>query len=149
MRAMHLSIVLLMTLSATGQNAVSHFDGTWDTTVTCDATGSTLGFTWHFKSTIRSSSLHGEGGMAGQPGYLAIAGTIGKDGLAKLKATGITGSSEYTHGPLVKSGKEYSYDVKSQFTEIEGKGERSTGLGIYGRPCHYILEKQAAVSPTK
>ena len=24
----------------------------------------------------------------------------------------------------------------------EGEGDRSTGLGIYGRPCHYAFSKQ-------
>jgi hypothetical protein len=43
----------------------------------------------------------------------------------------------------VSTGEQYSYDVKSHFTATEGEGDRSTGLGIYGRPCHYVFAKQA------
>jgi len=144
MRTTLLSTFLLLALAASGQNAAGHFDGTWNTTVTCDAKGNSLGYTWHFVSTVANSNLRGERGDAGQPSYLVITGKIGNDGKAKLTANGIVGSAEYTHGPLVQSGEQYSYDVKSQFTDTEGKGERSTGLGIYGRPCHYVFDKQPA-----
>lgn len=143
MRKMLLSAFLLFSLAAYPQNAANRFDGNWDTTVTCDASGSTLAYSWHFTSTVAKNVLHGEKGTEGEPAYLAIDGKINQDGSAKLKATGVTGSSQYTHGPMVKSGNDYDYEVKSQFTDTEGKGERSTGLGIYGRPCHYVFEMQA------
>lgn len=136
--------LFLLALAAGGQNPAGRFDGTWNTTVTCDPKGGTMGYTWHFTSTVANGNLHGTRGDADQPGYLAIDGKINKDGSAKLTATGVTGSVQYTHGPMVKSGESYSYEVKSQFSETEGKGERSTGLGIYGRPCHYTFEKQTA-----
>ena len=62
---------------------------------------------------------------------------------AKLTASGVTAGAEYTHGPIKSEGHDYSYEVKAQFTDTAGTGERSTGLGIVGRPCHWTFEKQA------
>lgn len=132
---------LLSSFAVSSQNP-AHFDGPWNTTVTCDAAGGTRGYTWSFVSTVSSSVLHGEHGRQAEPPYLAIDGKIGKDGSAKLIASGITGAAEYTHGPFKAEGAQYSYDVKAKFTDKEGKGERSTGLGIIGRPCHYEFQKQ-------
>ena len=140
-----LSAILLVTLAA-AQKA-GRFDGTWNTTVTCDPKGNALGYTLHFVSTVSGDVLHGERGTKGQQAYLAIDGKIGSDGNAKLTASGNTASSAYTHGPIKTEGEAYSYEVKSQFTDTEGKGERSTGLGIVGRPCHWTFEKQVAEAP--
>lgn len=93
---------------------------------------------------MSSGVLHGDRGTKGQPGYLAIDGKIGNAGNAKLSASGNTASAAYTHAPIKTVGEEYGYEVKSQFTDTEGKGDRSTGLGIVGRPCHWTFEKQAA-----
>jgi hypothetical protein len=138
--------IVLVSLAASGQGG-NRFDGVWNTTVTCDPRGGTLGYTWHVVSNVSGSVLHGERGTSGQPAFLAIDGKIGKGGEAKLTASGNTASSAYTHGPFKATGEEYSYEVKSQFTDAEGKGERSTGLGIVGRPCHWTFEKQAADAP--
>jgi hypothetical protein len=136
--------VFLLTLAAAGQSRAGHFDGTWNTTMTCDAKGGTLGYTWHFVSTVTGNVLRGERGTNGQQGFLAIDGKIGNDGKAKLTTTGTTAGSQYTHGPFKAEGADYSYDVKAEFQETEGKGERSTGLGIIGRPCHYEWVKHPA-----
>ncbi len=144
MRKTLLFSVFLLTLAAGGQTAAGHFDGTWNTSMSCDAKGGTLGYIWHFVSTVTGNVLHGKRGTNGQQGFLAIDGKIGNDGKAKLTTTGITAGSQYTHGPFKAEGADYSYDVKAEFQEAEGKGERSTGLGIIGRPCHYTWEKQLA-----
>jgi len=129
---------------AVGQSTPGRFDGTWNTTVACDPAGGTLGYTLHFVSTVAGNVLHGERGAKGQPAYLAIDGKINNDGKAKLAATGVTAGSQYTHGPFKAEGQDYSYDVKSEFQDTAGKGERSTGLGIVGRPCHWTFDKQPA-----
>jgi hypothetical protein len=149
MRKILLSTLFLMTLPVFGQNTAGRFDGTWNTTVTCDAKSNASGYTWHFVSTVTGNVLHGERGTQGQQAYLAIDGKIENTGKAKLTASGITGSAQYTHAPTKVEGEDYSYEVKSEFTDTEGKGERSTGLGIAGRPCHYVFEKQAAEAATK
>jgi hypothetical protein len=137
-------MLFLLAVVAGGQNAAGRFDGTWKTSVTCDPKGGTLGYTWHFVSTVTGNVLHGERGSQGQQAYLAIDGKIGDDGKAKLTASGVTAGSQYTHGPFKTEGENYSYDVKSEFSATEGKGERTTGLGIVGRPCHWTFERQAA-----
>ena len=141
--------IILMAFAAGGQGMAGKYDGTWNTTVTCDPAGGTLGYTLHFGSTVTGDVLHGERGTKGQQAYLAIDGKIAKDGKAKLTASGVTAGSQYTHGPIKAEGQDYSYEVKSQFTDTEGKGERSTGLGIVGRPCHWTFEKQAAAETPK
>ena len=133
---------LLLTVAAGSQTPAGRFDGTWNTTVTCEPKGGTLGYTLHFVSTITENVLHGDRGTPGQQAYLAIDGKIGNDGKAKLTAKGVTAGSKYTHGPFKTEGEDYSYDVKAQFQDTEGKGERSTGLGVVGRPCHYDWVKQ-------
>ena len=142
------SALFLLTLAAGGQGAAGPFDGAWNTTLTCDAKGKSLGYTWRFTSTIANDELRGERGTEGEQGYLILTGKIGHDGSAKLTANGITASTAYTHGPFVQSGEQYSYDVKAHFTDTDGTGERSTGLGIYGRPCHYTFDKQTAPGAT-
>jgi hypothetical protein len=112
--------------------------------MTCEAKGNSLGFTWHFTSTIANNNLHFERGDAGQPGYLALDGKINHDGSAKLTASGVVASTQYAHGPFAKTDEPYSYDVMAHITATEGEGDRSTGLGIYGRPCHYVFGKQTA-----
>jgi hypothetical protein len=141
------SAIFLVTVAAFGQEP-GRFDGSWNTTVTCEARGGALGYTLHFVSTVSGGVLHGERGTQGQPGYLAIDGRIG-GGDARLTASGNTASAAYTHGPVKTEGEAYSYEVKSHFAETEGKGERSTGLGIIGRPCHWTFEKQATGTTTQ
>ncbi len=135
--------IILITLSAGGQGTAGKFDGKWNTTVTCEPKGGTLGHTLHFISTATGNVLHGDRGTRGQPAYLAIDGKIANDGKAKLTDSGVTAGTEYTHAPIKTEGHDYSYEVKAQFTDTEGIGERSTGLGIAGRPCHRTFEKQA------
>lgn len=152
MRKTLIFALFLLTMTAGGQNEAGPFDGVWSTTVTCEAKGSAQAYTWHFMSTVTNNNLHGERGDAGQPGYLALDGKINRDGSAKLTANGLVASTQYAHGPLVSTGAQYSYEVKSHFTATSGEGDRSTGLGIYGRPCHYVFEKQttpAAAVPAK
>lgn len=136
--------VFLASGIAFGQSTNGKFDGTWNTTVNCDAKGNAQGYTWHFVSTVTGNVLHGERGMKDAEGYLSIDGTIEKDGKAKLTANGVTAGAQYTHGPFKSEGASYSYEIKSEFTDAQGKGERSQGLGIIGRPCHYVFERQAA-----
>jgi hypothetical protein len=141
--------MILMAFATSGQGTAGKYDGTWNTTVTCDAKGGTLGYALRFLSTVTGDVLHGERGTKGQQAYLAIDGKIAEDGKAKLTASGVTAGAQYTHGPIKTEGEDYSYEVKAQFTATEGKGERSTGLGIVGRPCHWTFEKPAAAETPK
>jgi hypothetical protein len=125
--------------------AGERFDGKWDTTLTCPDKGKTLGYTWHFVSTISDGVLHGERGAAGQPGSFSLDGKIGDDGAAKLTGNGIVMNREYARGVFAAKGEEYSYSVKVQFKETAGSGVRDEGLGIVGRPCTVHFVKQSGV----
>lgn len=144
MRKFLLCGTCLLTLASVHVNAADRFDGKWNTKLTCEAKGETEGYTWQFQSVIANSNLRGEHGIAGQPGYLLIEGRIADNGNAKLTANGVTGSRKYTRGVFAHSGEDYTYDVKAQFHDADGKGEREQGMGIVGRPCHYEFVKQTA-----
>lgn len=135
--------VFLLLCQATSL-AVERFDGNWVTKLSCPPKGSTLGYTWEFPATIRNGSFHGERGKAGEPGYLVLEGKIAENGSAKLNANGVVASRQYARGVFAHKGEDYSYDVKADFKESEGSGERSEGLGIVGRPCTFEFRKQAA-----
>jgi hypothetical protein len=82
------ALVLLPGISIAGES----FDGDWRTRLTCPPKGNTEGYTWQFDGIIRSNNFRGEHGVAGEPGYLLIAGNIAPDGHAKLSANGIVAS---------------------------------------------------------
>jgi len=126
--------------------AGERFDGNWSTKLTCPDKGNTKGYTWVFPGVIENNNFRGEHGKAGEPGYLLVEGRIKEDGSAKLSATGIVASREYARGVFTGKGDEYSYDVKAQFGESEGKGTKSAGLGIIGRACAFEFVKQQAAS---
>lgn len=128
--------------SSSPQATGAGFEGKWLTKLTCPAKGNTEGYTWQFESVIQNGNLRGEHGAAGEPGYLLIEGKIGKDGSARLSATGIVASRQYARGVFAHKGGEYSYNIKAQFQEKEGTGTRDTGLGIVGRPCTFDFAKQ-------
>jgi hypothetical protein len=132
------AILLPTSVSVAGEP----FDGKWLTTLACPAKGNTEGYTWQFPSVVSAGNLRGEHGVAGEPGYLLIEGKIADNGSAKLSATGIVASRNYARGVFAHKGEEYSYDVKAQFKETEGKGTRNEGLGIVGRPCTFEFVKK-------
>ena len=132
------AVALLPAVSFAGQN----FDGKWLTTLTCRAKGNTEGYTWIFPSVITNGNFHGERGTADQPGYLLIECTIKNDGSAKLSANGLVSSRKYARGVFAHQGEDYSYNIKAQFTETEGTGSKSAGLGIVGRTCTFEFVKQ-------
>jgi hypothetical protein len=146
--ALRAAAALLISSIAFAQNSSSlaqaRFEGKWLTKLTCPAKGNTEGYTWQFDSVIQNGNLRGERGTAGEPGYLLIEGKVGKDGSARLSATGIVASRKYARGILAHKGEEYSYDIKARFQDTEGTGTRDTGLGIVGRPCTFDFTKQEA-----
>ena len=125
-----------------GADKSAQFDGKWRTKLTCPEKRNTQGYTWLFDSVIQKSVLRGEHGIAGEPGYLLIEGKIADDGSAKLSANGLVASRKYARGVFTRKSDEYSYDIKAQFSEREGRGTRNEGLGIVGRPCIFEFSKQ-------
>jgi hypothetical protein len=143
-RLVRLLLLGALVMAPTRSIAGEKFDGTWQTKLTCPPKGDTEGYTWQFPSVIQNSSLRGERGTAGQPGYLLIEGKIAADGSAKVTANGIVYSRQYARGVFAAKGESYSYNVKAHFTDTEGSGTRDQGLGIVGRPCTFEFVKQPA-----
>jgi hypothetical protein len=114
-----------------------HFDGMWQTTVSCAAARDALGYSFRFVSTVKDGVLHGLHGTAGEPGSLQIDGKIAADGVGKLYANGRTGSKEYVPGRDTPRGTEYGYNIDAKFEGSTGSGTR-----IEGRPCTLQFEKQ-------
>jgi hypothetical protein len=145
MRTSGLLIVIALIFLPAASFGSDRFDGNWQTKLTCPPKGNTEGYAWQFVSVIQNSTLHGERGTAGQPGYLAIDGSIATDGTAKLTANGIVASRDYARGAFAHQCESYSYDVKAQFKETTGAGTRNQGLGIVGRPCTFEFTKRPAI----
>jgi len=140
--ALRVAAALLACSFALAQGTPARFDGNWATTLSCPAKGNTEGYTWQFPSLVKAGDLRGEHGTAGEPGYLLIEGKIKEDGSAKLSANGVVASRAYARGVFTGKGDDYSYNIKAQFQDTQGKGTRDKGLGIVGRPCTFDFVKQ-------
>jgi len=130
-----LAFLFLPTL-ASAENE-HHFDGSWQTTVSCEPSRGAFGYSFRFESAVADSVLHGLHGTEGEPSSLKIDGKIGADGASKLYAIGHTGSKEYVPGRDTPRGTEYSYNIDAHFDGTHGNGTR-----VEGRPCTFTFEKQ-------
>ena len=118
-----------------------HFDGTWTTTMACDASSYMPAYKWTFPSTIANGSFHGQHGEQGGPGYLIIDGPINNDGSAKLHAKGTVQPGKAGLVTELK-GNKYDYYIEARFTDTTGTGARDKGAGILGRPCDFHFTKR-------
>jgi hypothetical protein len=123
----------------------AHFDGTWTTTMVCEASTHMPAYKWTFVSTIANSSFHGQHGEEGGPGYLVIDGPINSDGSAKLHAKGTVQPGKAGVVTELK-GNKYDYNIEARFTETSGTGTRDVGAGILGRPCTFQFTRQTEPS---
>ena len=119
----------------------SHFDGTWTTTMSCEASTYMPAYQWTFQSTIDHGVFHGQHGEEGGPGYLVIDGPINPDGSAKLHAKGTVQAGKAGLVTQLK-GNKYDYNIEAKFTDTTGTGTRDKGVGILGRPCDFTFTKK-------
>ena len=106
-----------------------HFDGTWDTILSCTNAYGALGYSFEFVSTVKDGVLHGEKGDKGNPGWLQLDGEILADGAANLYVQGLVGAAPFAVGQR-PAGSAYGYHLDSKFSGASGKGTR-----VEGRPC--------------
>jgi hypothetical protein len=116
----------------------SHFDGTWTTTMACDASEHMPAYQWTFQSTITNGVLHAQHGEEHGPGYLVIDGPINGDGSAKLHAKGTVQAGKAGIVTQLK-GNKYNYNIEAKFSDTTGTGKRDEGAGILGRPCDFTF----------
>ena len=122
---------------AQAQTAAQHFDGKWQTTLSCEPSRGALGFSYRFDSVVKEGHFRGLHGTEGQPSYLLVEGDIAPDGSATLYAKGMTGSKEYVPGRDTQPGTDFGYYVKAQFEDRKGTGTRQEG-----RACSYEFERK-------
>jgi hypothetical protein len=118
-----------------------HLDGTWTTTMACDASVHMAAYQWTFVSTIANGNFHGQHGTEGGPGYLVIDGPVNNNGSAKLHAKGTVQPGKAGVVTELK-GNKYDYYIEAKFTETAGSGTRDKGAGILGRPCDFQFTKR-------
>lgn len=111
------------------------FDGNWDVTLTCPASGKAQGFSRPLSATVANGVFHAE--AEGKDGNrLEIDGQIPPDGKTTLSARGTTGASTYTLNH-VPPGSPYAFTVDAQFERSRGSGKRNEA-----RPCNLIFVKR-------
>ena len=118
------------------QAAGGRFDGTWTTSMACEASNYMPAYKWTFLSTIANGNFHGQHGEERGPGFLVIDGPIGADGSAKLHAKGTVQPGKAGIVTQLK-GNKYDYNIEAKFTDTTGTGKRDEGAGILGRPCSF------------
>ena len=79
-------IALAPSASVSAAEPDHHFDGAWDTVLSCENTAGAQGYSFKFPSVVKDGVLHGEKGTKGKPGWLQLDGKILTDGSAKIRS---------------------------------------------------------------
>jgi hypothetical protein len=117
--------------------AAQHFDGKWQTTLSCEPSRGALGFSYRFDSEVKDGHFRGLHGTEGRPSSLLVEGDIAPDGSATLYAQGKTGGKEFVPGRDTQPGTDFGYHVKAHFDDRKGTGTR-----VEGRACSYEFERK-------
>ncbi|MGY4293897.1 hypothetical protein ACVWXN_001992 [Bradyrhizobium sp. i1.4.4] len=112
------------------------FDGSWDVTLNCPASGKAQGFTRPLVATVTNGVFHAEVQGPGGVNRLEIDGQIPADGKTTLSARGTTGASTYTLNNLAP-GSPYAFTVDAQFDRTRGSGKRNEA-----RACNLVFVKR-------
>jgi hypothetical protein len=112
------------------------FDGDWSVSLTCAPTpDGAYSYNYQFPAQVKDNVLHGEHGKENAGGWLALDGTIGADGSAKLRANGLSNAPVFAVGHVDRL-TPYSYEVDAHFDASSGTGSRLTG-----RRCDFVFSK--------
>lgn len=132
-----LMLVFVAAASPVSAQPASPFDGSWGVIFSCPATpGGTAGYTRRFLASVRGGVMHGEIGVAGQAGFLALDGAIQADGTALLLGRGFTGDPTYAVGRPTPA-TPYSFHLQSRFSGTNGTGSRTEV-----RRCDAVFSKR-------
>jgi hypothetical protein len=112
------------------------FDGSWTVVVFCPQSGGAPASAVRFVAGVNDGVLHGERGNAGSRGAMTLDGTIQPDGVARLRASGITNDADEVLGVTPRD-TSYVYQVAARF-----EGSRGLGARIEGRICHLNFTRQ-------
>jgi hypothetical protein len=114
----------------------THFDGTWQATISCTNAAGAQGYTRQFTSQVKGGVFHGERGAEGELNWLTVDGAIQLDGSSELFVQGIISDTAFAVGG-VPAGTKYSYHVLAKF-----EGTSGTGTRVELRPCSFTALKQ-------
>jgi hypothetical protein len=131
-----LSLALVPSANMSAADADHHFDGTWETVLSCENVAGAQGYSFKFPSVVKDGVLHGEKGSKGKPGWLQLDGKILTDGSAKIYADGLVGAADAAVGHR-PAGTQYGYHIEAKFSEDSGNGKR-----VEGRACTVTFEKK-------
>jgi len=131
-----LAIAMVLSTSVSAAEPDQHFDGAWDTVLSCENTAGAQGYSFKFQSVVKDGVLHGEKGSKGKPGWLQLDGKILTDGSAKIYADGLVGAAEVAVGHR-PAGTQYGYHIEAKFSGDSGSGKR-----VEGRACTITFEKK-------
>lgn len=134
--ALALALALAPGASLSGAELDRHFDGTWDTVLSCENTAGAQGYSFKFPSVVRDGALHGEKGTKGKPGWLQLDGKILADGSANIYAEGLVGAADTAVGHR-PAGTQYGYHIEAKFSQDSGSGKR-----VEGRACAVTFAKK-------
>jgi hypothetical protein len=112
------------------------FDGSWNVVVFCRATDDVPAAAFRFLASVKDGVLHGERGNGGTRGSMILDGTIQPDGLARLRASGITNDADEVLGVSPRDSS-YVYEVAARFEGSHGLGARTEG-----RVCHLTFTRE-------
>jgi hypothetical protein len=132
-----LAITLSFLVCGQAHGDENHFDGVWDTVLSCSNSNGALGYSFEFDSTVKNNVLHGEKGTKDQPGWLQLDGNISADGSASFYVKGRVGAAAFAVGQR-PAGTEYGYHIEAKLTNTSGTGHR-----VEGRPCTVVFTKRA------
>ena len=121
-----LAIAMVLSTSVSAAEPDQHFDGAWDTVLSCENTAGAQGYSFKFQSVVKDGVLHGEKGSKGKPGWLQLDGKILTDGSAKIYADGLVGAAEVAVGHR-PAGTQYGYHIEAKFSDDSGNGKRVEG----------------------
>jgi hypothetical protein len=124
-----LAVLMTVASDTRADEKVKHFDGEWNTVLSCPNSNGALGYSFDFPSIVKDGVLHGEKGEKGKPGWFQIDGPIAPDGHASIYASGLVGAAEAAVGRR-PAGTQYSYHIETAFIDASGTGNR-----VEGRPC--------------
>ncbi|MCK1652414.1 caspase family protein [Bradyrhizobium sp. 149] len=122
--------------ATSNSRSTKDFDGNWDVTLNCPATGKAQGFTRGLSATVANGVFHADAQGQGAVNRLEIDGQIPADGKTTLSARGTTGASTYTLNNLAP-GSPYAFTVDAQFDRTRGTGKRNEA-----RACGLVFVKR-------
>jgi hypothetical protein len=112
------------------------FDGSWTVVVFCPQSDGAPASAFRFMAGVKDGVLHGERGNGSSRGSMTLDGTIQPDGVARLRASGITNDGDEVLGVTPRD-TSYVYEVAARF-----EGSRGLGARVEGRLCHLNFTRQ-------